>query len=200
MAPTGVHIRDPRQQLIDAAGRVLSAGGGSALTSRSVTDEAGVSKGVLHRHFADFDDLLVELVRQRAGRITGIGMSLRTRAGSGEVAVNVAEALADMIDPSTASLVAVVLFREGLRARLDQSAQRGAPALVREAVDGIAGYLTEERALGRIAADAEPSALATALVGACVIEAAGDAEQPSVGSVRGVVDTVLADVLQRRLL
>ncbi|MGC4893881.1 TetR/AcrR family transcriptional regulator [Micromonospora sp. DT31] len=59
--------RDPRQQLFDAATRVLTRGGVAALTSRAVTDEAGVAKGVLHRHFADFDAFLVDLVLERIG-------------------------------------------------------------------------------------------------------------------------------------
>jgi AcrR family transcriptional regulator len=53
--PTGVALRDVREQLFGAAERVLLRDGPSALTSRAVTDEAGVAKGVLHRHFADFD-------------------------------------------------------------------------------------------------------------------------------------------------
>ncbi|MER7370837.1 TetR family transcriptional regulator, partial [Nonomuraea wenchangensis] len=50
--PTGVALRDVRQQLFDAAERVLLRAGATGLTSRAVTDEAGVAKGVLHRHFA----------------------------------------------------------------------------------------------------------------------------------------------------
>jgi len=53
--PTGVAIRDVRAQLFDAAERVLRRDGPSGLTSRAVTAEAGVAKGVLHRHFDDFD-------------------------------------------------------------------------------------------------------------------------------------------------
>jgi AcrR family transcriptional regulator len=43
--PTGVHLRDARQQLFDAAERVLLRDGPDALTSRAVTDEAGCAKG-----------------------------------------------------------------------------------------------------------------------------------------------------------
>nr|MDQ6938034.1 TetR family transcriptional regulator [Actinomycetota bacterium] len=53
--PTGVALRDAREQLFHAAERVLLRAGPNALTSRAVTTEAGVAKGVLHRHFADFD-------------------------------------------------------------------------------------------------------------------------------------------------
>jgi hypothetical protein len=42
--PAGVALRDPRQQLFDAAARVLLRDGVTGLTSRAVTTEAGVAK------------------------------------------------------------------------------------------------------------------------------------------------------------
>lgn len=50
--PTGIALRSARQLLFDAAARVLLESGASALTSRVVTTEAGVAKGVMHRYFA----------------------------------------------------------------------------------------------------------------------------------------------------
>ena len=67
--PTGVHIRDVRDQLFDAAERVLVRDGPNALTSRAVTMEAGCAKGVLYRHFDDFDAFLAELVLDRRDRM-----------------------------------------------------------------------------------------------------------------------------------
>ena len=81
--PTGVAIRDPRGQLFDAAERVLLRDGPGALTSRAVTAEAGVAKGVLHRHFADFDAFLVDLTLARIARITEQAAGLRAAAGTG---------------------------------------------------------------------------------------------------------------------
>src|SRR5919206_2590145 len=87
--PTGVHIRDAREQLFDAAERVLVRDGPNALTSRAVTTEAGCAKGVLHRHFADFDTFLAELVLDRIGRLDDLAARLRAAAGTGTVAGNV---------------------------------------------------------------------------------------------------------------
>jgi AcrR family transcriptional regulator len=42
-----VALRDARQQLFDAAERILLRSGPNALTSRAVTAEAGCAKGVL---------------------------------------------------------------------------------------------------------------------------------------------------------
>src|SRR6201993_3903756 len=81
--PTGVAIRDPRGQLFEAAERVLLRDGPEALTSRAVTAEAGVAKGVLHRHFADFDAFLAELALDRTARIDRMAAGLRAAAGTG---------------------------------------------------------------------------------------------------------------------
>ena len=94
--PTGVALRDARQQLFDAAERVLLRDGPSALTSRSVTTEAGVAKGVLHRHFADFDDFLAELVLDRIARLDGQAAALRASAGTGTVTGNLTGVLIDL--------------------------------------------------------------------------------------------------------
>ena len=91
--PTGVAIRDVREQLFDAAERVLLRDGPSALTSRAVTAEAGCAKGVLHRHFADFDAFLAELVLDRIGQIETQAAALRESAGTGTVAGNLTGAL-----------------------------------------------------------------------------------------------------------
>jgi AcrR family transcriptional regulator len=81
--PTGFALRDAREQLFGAAERVLLRDGPGALTSRAVTTELGVAKGVLHRHFADFDTFLAELVRDRIARLARYGEDLRDSAGRG---------------------------------------------------------------------------------------------------------------------
>src|SRR5215813_9316346 len=86
--PTGVAIRDPRGQLFGAAERVLLRDGPGGLTSRAVTAEAGVAKGVLHRHFADFDAFLAELALDRIAQLERQGAKLKEAAGTGSVVDN----------------------------------------------------------------------------------------------------------------
>ncbi|WP_255952476.1 TetR/AcrR family transcriptional regulator [Streptomyces odontomachi] len=199
--PTGVHIRDPRQQLFDAAERVLLRAGPSALTSRAVTDEAGCAKGVLHRHFADFDDFLAELVRGRVARVEQQAALLRDFAGIGTVVGNLTGALEELFDAFALALVGLVIFRDELRARLRGAAPGPGLPVFTEAGAMIAAYLTEERAMGRIAADADVDTLALSLVGAGHLLFAGRAAgAPETDEVERVVATVVADVVQRRLL
>ncbi|MEU7856029.1 TetR family transcriptional regulator [Nonomuraea sp. NPDC049141] len=198
--PTGVAMRDAREQLFDAAERVLLRDGPNALTSRAVTTEAGCAKGVLHRHFADFDAFLAELVLDRIGRIGAQAAALRESAGTGTVAGNLTGALTDLFGSVAVAIVGLITFRDDLRARLRQTTPTGVPVLT-EATTMIASYLTIERAMGRIAADADVDTLALTLIGAGHLLFAGrEGTPPEAGAVDKVVTTVMADVVQRRLL
>ena len=190
--PTGVHIRDVRAQLFDAAERILLRDGAAALTSRAVTTEAGCAKGVLHRHFPDFDGFLAELVADRIDRVA----ALRTPAGTGSVEGNLTEMLTGLFESVALGIVALVISRDELRTRLRRGTPTGIPLLT-EAAAVLASYLADERAMGRIAADADVDTLAVALVGAGhLLSAGGDGPPP----IDRVVAAVMADVRQRRLL
>jgi AcrR family transcriptional regulator len=196
-----VHIRDARRQLFDAAERVLLRDGANALTSRAVTIEAGVAKGVLHRHFADFDAFLAELVLDRIARIDDQAAALRESAGTGTVAGNLTGALADLFDSVAVAIVSLVIFRDELRARLRQARPTPGIPVLAEATTMIASYLNDECEMGRIAADADVDALALSLIGAGHLLFAGrEGIPPEPGAVDKVVTTVIADVVQRRLL
>ncbi|MGI5456832.1 TetR/AcrR family transcriptional regulator [Streptomyces sp. CA-249302] len=190
--PTGVAIRDPRQQLFEAAERVLLRTGPTGLTSRAVTEEAGVAKGVLHRHFTDFDGFLTELVRGRIDRLALRGSALLAAAGTGTVADNLTAALIDVFDPVGVAVVGLVIARDELRTRLRALGSTGIP-LMGEAAGVLAGYLAAERDLGRIAGDADVDVLAPTLLGAAhLLFADREAGAPDGGAVRKVVTTVVA--------
>jgi AcrR family transcriptional regulator len=190
--PTGVALHDPHQQLFGAAERVLVRDGVTALTSRAVTTEAGVAKGVLHRHFADFDAFLVALVLDRIERVEAQAAALRDAAGTGTVTDNLVGALPTLFDPVMVAIVVLVIARDELRTRLRAAGTARFP-LVGESAAMIAGYLTAERDRGRIVPDADVDALAPTLIGAAHLlftERKGSPPEPA--AVRKVVTTVLA--------
>ncbi len=196
--PTGIALRDVREQLFGAAERVLVRDGPSALTSRAVTTEAGVAKGVLHRHFSDFDAFLAELVLDRAGRIEGQAAVLRDRAGTGTVAGHVAAALTSLFSSVAVEMVALLTFRDDLRVRLRQAGamRPGRIPVLTEATAMIAAYLAAERDRGRVAADADVDTLALTLIGAGHLLFAGrEGTPPEAAEVDKVVTTALARVL-----
>ncbi len=195
--PTGVALRDARQQLFDAAERVLLRGGPNVLTSRAVTVEAGCAKGVLHRHFADFDAFLAELVLDRVARIDRQAAALRRSAGTGTVAGNVTSALTELFGSVAVAIIGLIIFRDDLRVRLRQATPTGVPVLT-EATGMIASYLTTERNLGRIAADADVATLAPTLIGAGHLLFAGrDATPPKAVAVLKMVTTVIAGAVEQ---
>ncbi|MFI0718054.1 TetR/AcrR family transcriptional regulator [Streptomyces sp. NPDC021224] len=163
--PTGVHLRDARQQLFDAAERILLRSGPNGLTSRAVTDEAGCAKGVLHRHFADFDAFLAELVLDRAAGLEEQARALRASAGEGSVVDNLTGALTALFGPVPVAIIPLITFRDALRARLREATPGGGIAILGQATEAVGAYLAAERDLGRIAPGADVDALTLSLVG-----------------------------------
>ncbi|MFJ2958911.1 TetR/AcrR family transcriptional regulator [Streptomyces sp. NPDC087270] len=225
--PTGVHLRDARQQLFDAAERVLLRDGPNGLTSRAVTDEAACAKGVLHRHFADFDAFLTELVLDRAAQLDTQARALREAVGTGTVAGNLTGALTALFGPVPVAIIPLITFRDELRARLRQARPGGGIAILAQVATAVSAYLADERELGRIAADADIDSLTLSLVGGGHLlfadrdrerdsdrdldldrnsgsgpgsdrEPDADPDPPTTAAVDKLVTTVLADVLRRR--
>ncbi|MEV1169492.1 TetR/AcrR family transcriptional regulator [Nonomuraea sp. NPDC049784] len=194
--PTGIAIRDVRDQLFDAAERILLRDGPDALTSRAITTEAGCAKGVLHRHFDDFDAFLAEFVLDRIHRMDAQAAALRESAGTGTVAGNLTGALTALFGSVAVAIVALVIFRDELRARLRETWPAGVPVLT-EAAIMVASYLTAERELGRVAADADIDALAPTLIGAGhLLFADRKGAPPDEGAVHKTVTTVIGGVVR----
>lgn len=194
--PTGVAIRDPREQLFDAAERILLRDGPNALTSRAVTTEAGCAKGVLHRHFDDFDAFLTELVLDRIGRIEQQSATLRASAGTGTVTATLTAALTSVFESVAVAIVSLVTFRDELRIRLRQVRPLGVPVLT-EATAMLATYLTAERDLGRITPDADVETIALTLIGSGHLLFADRKDTPPTpAATHRVVTTVIASVLR----
>jgi AcrR family transcriptional regulator len=191
-----VALRDPRQQLFEAAERILVRDGPQALTSRAVTTEAGCAKGVLHRHFADFDDFLADLVRDRIAGLETQSAALLAAAGTGTVIGNLAEALTGLFGSVALNIVALITFRDDLRARLRATTPTGVP-LLSEAAAMLTAYLAAERDRGRLLWDADVGTLAPTLLGAAHLLFAGrDAGPPAPATVQRTVAAVLASQIR----
>jgi AcrR family transcriptional regulator len=191
--PTGVHLPNARELLFEAAERVLCRDGVSGLTSRAVTEEAGVAKGVMHRHFADFDTFLAELILDRATRLD----TSATRAGTGAVQDNLTEALIEVFTPLTIAVVALVITRDGLRERLRTMGAARFP-LIGEASAILAAYLAEEQALGRVAATTDIPTLSHTLIGSAHLLLSSRESGPTeADALHKVVATVMQGAVRR---
>ncbi len=193
--PTGVALRDAREQLFEAAERVLRRNGPRALTSRAVTTEAGVAKGVMHKHFADFDSFLVELVTDRMAKIDAQAADLLERAGAGSVADNITGALMELFESVAVAIVGLIIFRDDLRTRMRSHTSPGVPILT-DAAAMLAAYLAAERDAGRVRINADVTTMAPTLIGAGhLLFADRTAMAPDRATVRTMVSNVIAGIL-----
>ncbi len=80
--PRGQAIPDAPAALFDAADRILARQGPEGITSRALTDEAGVAKGVLHNHFHDLDGFLASYAADRITAAVSRAESLRAAPAS----------------------------------------------------------------------------------------------------------------------
>jgi AcrR family transcriptional regulator len=195
--PTGTPIRDIRELLLVAAERVLLRDGADAVTSRAVTTEAGVAKGVLHRHFPDFGTFLATLVLSHMERLDALAADLRASAGTETPTDNLARALAAALDARAIAIVSLIVSRHELLARLRLSTPTGVPLLA-ETTRMVAAYLTAERGLGRIALDTDVDTLAVILVGSTHLLAASQASALEPDDLCKVVGTIVESIGQRQ--
>ncbi|NIK59501.1 TetR/AcrR family transcriptional regulator [Kribbella shirazensis] len=189
--PTGVAMRDAREQLFDAAERVLLRDGPEALTSRAVTTEAGCAKGMLHKHFTDFDGFLAELVLDRIRRLDDQAEVLLKAAGQGIVVDNLTTMLTDLFGSVAVAIVSLTISRDGLRARLREDVPTGVPILT-EAGRALRDYLAAEQTYGRIPAGADIDVLGLTLIGSThLLFADRTGVRPTTDEVRAFVGSVV---------
>ncbi|WP_228991902.1 TetR/AcrR family transcriptional regulator [Streptomyces sp. DH8] len=164
MSPRGVATPDVRERLFAAAERVVERDGPGALTSRSVTTEAGCAKGLLHAHFAGFDEFVAELCLDRFARTAAKAQALSVLAGQGTVARNLDAVVLALFDSGGPALSGLAMTRPPAALRIRAAMQGGAPGFpaIQEA---ITGYLKAEQGLGRVAETVDPSTMALAIVG-----------------------------------
>ena len=157
-----------REQLVDAAERVLRARGLARATTKEIAREAGYAEGTLYLHFADKLDLVRAVHERLLPGFIEMVSHLPERAGTGTVEGNLTDlargALGlyrDML-PLGSSLFADPELLERFRALL---ADRGGGP--HRAWEPVVAYLRAEQALGRVDREADPAAATLLLLGAC---------------------------------
>lgn len=196
--PTGHALHDPRQQLFAAAERVLLREGASGLTGRSVTAEAGVAKGVLHRHFADFDTFVAHLVNERIRRFHTVAEGLTSRTGQATVSENVAAALRELLDPVVLALVPQIIAHQAIRSRIATNDQPGLP-LLSDAAAVVRDYLALEQQEGRITPTADVGTTALSVIATAHLLLAGElGALPTADAIVEVTECILVGIERHR--
>jgi AcrR family transcriptional regulator len=158
--------RNTRQQILDAAERLIKEGGFTRLTTSAVAHEAGCAEGTIFRYFKRKEDLCLAVVLENAPKFkhTIAGK----RAGKGSVRNNLenialaAIRFSDDLIPLGASLFADAKLLGRYRQAWSES-ERGP----KEAFDLIAAYISKEQQLGRIKRKVEPLLVSALLLGSC---------------------------------
>lgn len=161
-----------RDQLLDAAARVLQAEGPTAVTTRRIATAAACSEGSIYNHFATKEELVVAAVVERVARFPDLLAELDDApAGTG-----VEERLRELAGEAQDFYARIApLISGGVRDPLELHART---RRIHEAgygpwrtVERIAAWLERERGRGRVSAGADVTAAATALLGACMFHA-----------------------------
>jgi AcrR family transcriptional regulator len=163
--PRGQAIPDAPAALFDAADRILARQGPEGITSRALTDEAGVAKGVLHNHFHDLDGFLVSYAADRISTAVSRAGSLASQVGKRNVADNLTDAVADLFGSGTLTVSALMTSRPAVFARVQAvlaDSGQGFDRLERS----LAAYLDAEKKQGRLAADINSQMVAFHLIAA----------------------------------
>ncbi|CAM5587945.1 hypothetical protein SVIOM342S_09375 [Streptomyces violaceorubidus] len=101
----------------------------------------------------------------RAAQLETQALALRETVGTGTVADNLTNALTSLFGLVPVAIIPLVTFRDELRARLREAVPGGGIAILAQVASAVSAYLTDERARGRISADADIDSLTLSLVG-----------------------------------
>jgi AcrR family transcriptional regulator len=152
-----------RAVLFDAADRILSRQGPDGITSRAITDEAGVAKGVLYNHFDDLDDFLASYAVERIAATIARTESLLDRVGARDVIDNLTDAATDLFGSGALAVSALMSARPALFARVRDLLHDNGEGLDR-LERSFAAYLDAEKTGGRLPGDTDSQMLAFHLV------------------------------------
>jgi AcrR family transcriptional regulator len=142
----------------------MSRHGPDGLTSRAITDEAGVAKGLLFNHFSDLDQFLAELVLDRSQSVGALAAELPPRAGSGAVRANLVDTAATLLRSHALAVAGLIHARPTLMSRLHQLSAGRPYGVLSDVEKSFASYLAAERTLGRIAVATDSDTVAFLLV------------------------------------
>lgn len=191
-----------REQILDAAARLLAERGLPAVTTKEIARAAGVAEGTLYKHFSGKEELFGCVLRERMPPFVALLQDLPARAGRDTVAANLAELARVAVEFFTRAvplMTALGVKRDLLRVA-GRLGERGFGPVV--SLRALGEYLRLEQGLGRVRPDAPIAAAAQVLLGAChnyvlVHHLFGDDARlvPPEEFVAGLVDIVTSGLL-----
>jgi AcrR family transcriptional regulator len=158
---------DIREQIVDAAERIIVDRGFTAATTRAIAETARCAEGSIYRYFPHKNALFVEVVKRRYPEFTNLLAALPDRVGKGSVQrtldelVRAALEFYRMILPVVAGTLTERTLLEAQREHFHKSGS--GPA---HSIDAVADYLRQEQRLGRLSPKTSPVHASRMLLGA----------------------------------
>jgi AcrR family transcriptional regulator len=159
-------VKNTRQQILNAAQRLIETGGFLRLTTKEIAREAGFAEGTLFKHFARKEDLCLAVVLENSPKFREI--LARVTPGERSVAKNLEEIAIAAIQFSTKliPLGVTLLADASLMERHRQAAQQPGQG-PRAVFELLAAYVEGEQRLRRINPQVKPASVAALLFGPC---------------------------------
>ena len=158
-----------REDILDAATRVMRDQGYARATTKEIARAAGYSEAALYKHFRDKTEIFLSVLSEQ---LPPLGELFGGLAGKSTVRANltrITRAALAFYAESFPIAASVFSTRELLTAHQDAIRERGAGP--RGPVTGLAQYLRAEQKLGRLPRSADAETMAALLLGACFQQA-----------------------------
>ncbi len=188
-----------RDQIIDAAARVMTELGLARTTTKEIARAAGFSEATLYKHFTSKEELFLDVLQERLPRFRATAERRAEQAGEGTIRGNLVELarLALAFYGRSVPMAASIFAEPQLLARHREATRRVGVGPHR-ANEFLSAYLRAEQECGRLPTGANPDTVAALLLGACFQRAflrnfAGEENDEQVDEqfVTDVVDTLL---------
>jgi AcrR family transcriptional regulator len=146
------NIPTTRDQILDAAARVMHTLGMARTTTREIAQAAGLSEAALYRHFADKAELFLCVIGERLPQLVATLKDLQARVGRRTVRANL-EDIARVALPfydETAPMAASLFSEPELLARHQEQLRLKGGSGPHHAIEMLANYVRAEQRAGRI--------------------------------------------------
>ncbi|MCX4982788.1 TetR/AcrR family transcriptional regulator [Streptomyces sp. NBC_00572] len=157
-----------RVRIVDAARDLMRTVGLARTTTKEIAKAAGCSEAALYKYFTSKEELFLAVLNERLPQLGGLLGTLVADPGGRTVEANLTEVArqAALFYEQTFPVVASLYAEPQLKQRHEE-AMRTYGMGPHKPIEGLAAYLRAEQRHGRIAADADPVAAASLLLGAC---------------------------------
>ncbi|WP_440071532.1 TetR/AcrR family transcriptional regulator [Streptosporangium sp. OZ121] len=162
-------MKPTRVRILDAADQLMRTIGLARTTTKEIARAAGCSEAALYKHFDSKEELFTFVLKERLPRFAPLLAELESGEADGS---DVEETLAEIARHAVAFYassfpIAASLFSDPALLRRHGEEMDRLDMGPHKPLDSLAAYLREQRATGRVRADADPEAAAALFLGAC---------------------------------